>query len=159
MKVIQVNQSSKHRASKSNLHLQKMCNLILKKLESRRLRNKKLLNEKKELTIVFLSEIEMKKINTQFRAKNYATDILSFASTDPESLGELLICLPVIQKQAREHGHEFEHEMLYMLLHGLLHLLGYDHELSKKEDQLMMKIQQGCFEELSSSLAQKKQKK
>ncbi|MFN9065876.1 MAG: rRNA maturation RNase YbeY, partial [Bdellovibrionales bacterium] len=58
----------------------------------------------KTLTLVFLDLKEAKKLNFQFRGKNYATDVLSFSSMDPNSLGELLLCWPVLKKQAKEHG-------------------------------------------------------
>ncbi len=153
MKVIQVNQTSKRRASKDEKFLQQACAQILKYFLKKKIRNKKLLTEKKEITVVFLTKAQIKKINFQFRKKNKATDILSFLSDDPHSLGELLICPEIMDKQAAEHKHRGEAELLYMLIHGYLHLLGYDHERSQKEDKLMLGIQDRCFEKLLSSLA------
>ncbi|MGZ3689994.1 MAG: rRNA maturation RNase YbeY [Pseudobdellovibrio sp.] len=119
----------------------------------KKVRNKKFLMQKSELTVVFLTKAQIKKINFQFRKKDKVTDILSFASDDPNSLGELLVCHDVIAKQAGEHGHSVDAELLYMLIHGILHLLDYDHERSKEENHLMMRIQDLCFEKLSSSPA------
>ncbi|PIS09850.1 MAG: rRNA maturation RNase YbeY, partial [Bdellovibrio sp. CG10_big_fil_rev_8_21_14_0_10_47_8] len=85
-----------------------------------------------ELVIVFLDPLPAKKINRQYRKKNYATDILSFEGADG-LLGELVLCPQVLKKQAKEQGHSFRLELGYMLIHGVLHLLGYDHELSKRE--------------------------
>ena len=110
------------------------------------------MTQKKEMTVVFLTKSQIKNINRQFRKKNKPTDILSFGSDDPNSLGELLICNEIIKRQARDHSHSIEAEMLYMLIHGVLHLLDYDHERSKKEDFLMMRVQDRCFEKLLSSL-------
>jgi probable rRNA maturation factor len=112
---------------------------------TKKIRNKKELSRKKEISLVFLNKKEMKKINLQFRTKNKATDVLSFSSEDPDSLGELLFCVEVLKMQAKQQGHSFEQEFLYMLIHGLLHLLGYDHELSKKEEKLMFRLQDQCF--------------
>ena len=79
----------------------------------------------------------MKRLNGEYRAKHYATDVLSF--TAPEvfrsqgRLGELVICLPTLARQARERGHEPETELKILLVHGVLHLLGMDHELGAKQ--------------------------
>lgn len=99
-----------------------------------------------ELVIAVLDPAKMKSANFKFRKKNKPTDILSFQSEDPECLGELLICAKVISVQAKEQKHEFESELLYMLIHGLLHLIGYDHEKSKKEEKVMFDLQDRCFQ-------------
>lgn len=79
---------------------------------------------------------EMKKLNAHYRKKDYATDVLSFASPEPFRsmgyLGELAIALPVLKRQAREHHHSAETELWILLTHGLLHLLGMDHEKGAK---------------------------
>lgn len=96
-----------------------------------------------ELVIVFLNPGPAKKINFEFRKRDYATDVLSFSN--PQGLGELLICPQVIAKQAKEHGLTFNQELSYMLLHGILHLLGYDHEKSKVQAQRMFQLQDEIF--------------
>lgn len=117
----------------------------------RRIRNRERLRTAGELTVVFLSEARMKKINKQFRGKNKATDVLSFEGTEINSLGELLLCFPVLKRQAKDAGHGPADETLYMLIHGLLHLLDYDHERSSAEERLMFRLQDRCFEVLKSS--------
>lgn len=103
----------------------------------------------KELVIAFLDEKPARKLNKQFRGKDYATDVLSFGSEgDPESLGELVICPKVIARQAKEHGLSTREELAYMVLHGVLHLLGYDHETSEKDAKVMFKLQDSLFEKL-----------
>ena len=148
MKITVVNESEKHRASR-NPELARDAEVLLKKIWryflKKRVRNSKLLLNKNELTVVFLSSAQMKKINYQFRGKNKATDILSFASSDPASLGELLLCIDMLKRQAIEQGHSLTHELSYMLVHGVLHLLGYDHELSQTEEKLMFRLQDRCF--------------
>ena len=156
MKVIQVNQTTKRTASKERKFPAKADEKfiaasllkIVNDLSTKKIRNRKLLGQKKEITIVFLSTADMKKLNFQFRKKNKPTDILSFPSHDPESLGELLLCPEVLQRQAREHRHSVRAETIYMLIHGVLHLLGYDHEQSKAEERLMFRIQDQCFKTL-----------
>lgn len=145
MKAIIVNQSKSLAPAKE---IQQLLNQISAHFSNKRIRNRKKLKLKKELTIAFLSKSEMKFINFQFRKKNKPTDVLSFESTDPSSLGELLLCCEVLKKQAKDNGHSPKNEMTYMLIHGILHLLGYDHELSKKEEKLMFSIQDQCFENI-----------
>lgn len=100
----------------------------------------------RELVIVFLDEAAARELNKTYRRKDYATDVLSFESDDPAILGELVICPAVIARQAREHGLLVREELGYMVLHGFLHLLGYDHELSRKEAKKMFAIQDELFE-------------
>jgi probable rRNA maturation factor len=148
MKVIQVNQTQKRRASKDEKFLSATINNIILDLSLRRIRNRNLLVQKKELTVVFLTSAQMRKINFQFRRKNRPTDILSFRSEDPKSLGELLLCQDVLQKQAKGQKHSLQVETTYMLIHGILHLLGYDHELSVWEEVTMFRVQNKCFKNL-----------
>ncbi|KHD87827.1 MAG: rRNA maturation factor [Bdellovibrio sp. ArHS] len=107
----------------------------------------------KELTLVFLDKGPAKKINYEFRGKDYATDVLSFDSMEPTSFGELVMCPEVLKKQAREHGLSFQHELGYMLLHGVLHLLGYDHETNEKDAKEMLDLQDAVFERLLKNLS------
>lgn len=102
--------------------------------------------KEKELGIVFLNENDAKKLNWNYRCKDYPTDILSFDSEDPAAIGELVICPQVITRQAKEHGITVEEEFGYTILHGVLHLLGYDHEKSEENESIMMGIQDEVFE-------------
>lgn len=125
------------------------------------LQKKKIIdNEKKtlEVSLVFLNENDAKKLNWNYRCKDYPTDILSFSSDDPASMGELVLCPQVISRQAKEHGLTLEDELGYIVLHGVLHLLGYDHEKSKVDEELMMSIQDEVFENLRNPKAGKKGK-
>lgn len=80
---------------------------------------------------------EMRRLNRTYRKKDYPTDVLSFVSPEPfrslGHLGELVIALPVLKKQARELKHSAEIELQVLLAHGLLHLLGFDHEKGPKK--------------------------
>jgi probable rRNA maturation factor len=102
----------------------------------------------KEITLVFLKKKAAQKLNHEFRGKDYATDVLSFDSVDPSSLGELVLCPAVLKKQAQEHKLSYKHELGYMLIHGVLHLLGYDHEIGEKEAKKMFSIQDAAFDHL-----------
>jgi probable rRNA maturation factor len=112
------------------------------------LKKQKVLKTEKDLVVVFVSTAKMKKLNFQFRGKNKPTDILSFEPIEESTLGELVLCLPVLKKQSKEHELSLNHEIGYMLIHGVLHLLGYDHETSKKDAKAMFKIQDALFDKL-----------
>ncbi len=111
------------------------------------LKKKKLLktSSKLELTLVFISSQSMRALNRRYRKRDYATDVLSFDSSDPLSLGELIFCWPVILRQSKEHQLNSELEFFYMLVHGVLHLLGFDHEKSKAQAKKMFKVQDQLF--------------
>ena len=99
-------------------------------------------------TIVFVADEAIKKLNRQFRGKNYATDVLSFPSEaevfevdQQKHLGEVVISVQRAAAQARENGLSFSNEVKQLILHGLLHLSGYDHETDKGEmDRLELRL-------------------
>jgi probable rRNA maturation factor len=99
----------------------------------------------KEIVLVFLTAARARSLNLRFRGKDYATDVLSFASGDPECLGELVFCSSVLLRQAREHRHSYRDELTYMFIHGVLHLLGYDHEKNAGEAEKMFRLQDDFF--------------
>ncbi len=113
----------------------------------------------KELTLVFLDKLSAKKLNWQYRQKDYPTDILSFESGDPESLGELVFCPEVLETQAKEHKQTFDQELGLMLVHGVLHLLGFDHENGGEDEKKMMSLQDEVFKELFTTKAKPKSAK
>lgn len=127
--------------------MQRRLDQVLHFLKTKKIRNKSKLKVS-ELTVVWLSAAQMKKINFQFRKKNKPTDVLSFLSQDPNSLGELLLCPEILQKQAKQFKHSFEIETVTMIVHGLLHLLGYDHERSAAEYRLMFRLQKQIIDQV-----------
>lgn len=77
---------------------------------------------------------ELRRLNRDFRKKNYATDVLSFPSEEPSKfLGEIAISFPRAKEQAAEYGHDVGLEIEILMLHGVLHLLGMDHETDHGE--------------------------
>jgi probable rRNA maturation factor len=74
------------------------------------------------VTCVITTDAELRRLNRQFRGKNYATDVLSFP---PD---EMAISLDRAADQAKELGHSLDEELRILMLHGLLHLCGMDHE-------------------------------
>jgi probable rRNA maturation factor len=102
-----------------------------------------------ELIIVFTTDEKIHELNRRYRGRDYVTDILSFDSEDSSSLGELVMSPKKIRRQARQHKLTFREELAYLLIHGVLHLLGYEHEGSRKKASVMFKIQDEAFESLS----------
>ena len=73
-------------------------------------------------------DTELRRLNRDFRGKDYATDVLSFPAAETGFLGDVAISLGRARAQAREFGHPVEQEVQILMLHGVLHLLGHDHE-------------------------------
>lgn len=100
-----------------------------------------------------LGAARMRKFNSQYRKKDAPTDVLSFPAHPVFSaqgvLGDLLICLPVLRRQAQEAGHSEGDELDLLLVHGVLHLLGLDHELSQDEAIRMRAFEQKVLKKLS----------
>lgn len=90
-------------------------------------------NKQIDLSVAFISPVEIKKANKKYRNKNKPTDVLSFG----ENLNEVLICPEVAKENAKKFGNTFLQEMTKILIHGILHICGYDHEKSKKELKIM----------------------
>lgn len=99
------------------------------------------------LSIALVGGKRMKFLNKRYRGKNRATDVLVFSQNQkfpivPESelgLGEILICLSEVAKNAEIMRITFEKELARVLIHGVLHLLGYDHEKGEQKAKLMRK--------------------
>lgn len=75
-------------------------------------------------TCLITTDAELRRLNRQFRRKDYATDVLSF----PGETGEIAISFDRAAEQAAEMGHSVDDELRILMLHGLLHLAGMDHE-------------------------------
>ncbi len=94
-----------------------------------------------QVSVAFLTKPEIKKINQAYRGKNMPTDVLSFTHAEDGVLGEVLICYPIAQQQAKKQGVRAREEVLRLLVHGVLHLMGYDH-VKKKEAEEMFALQE-----------------
>ena len=98
-----------------------------------------------ELIVAFVDSTRSQALNKEFRQKDQSTDVLSFESADPDSVGELILCPDVIEKQAQKNCWSHQLEYSYMILHGLLHLLGYEHEKDDKASAEMYALQDEIF--------------
>jgi len=106
-----------------------------------------------ELTIRLVDEDEGRELNATWRHKNYATNVLSFPADVPEGLldipllGDLVICVPVVEREAAEQGKALEAHWAHLVIHGCLHLLGYDH-LEDDEAEEMESLERELLAEL-----------
>lgn len=88
--------------------------------------------EAAEVSIRIVDEAESQELNARYRSKDKPTNVLSFPADLPAELnlpllGDLVICAPVVAREAEEQGKSLEAHWAHMLVHGCLHLLGYDH--------------------------------
>lgn len=90
-----------------------------------------------QITVRFVDEAEGRRLNRDYRGKDYATNVLSFVyETGPVVVGDLVICAPVVAREAREQGKAPAAHYAHLIVHGVLHLEGYDHE-TEAEAQVM----------------------
>ncbi len=88
-----------------------------------------------QVSLRIVGAAESRKLNRQWRDEDHATNVLSFPAGEmPEvageipSLGDLVVCLPIVKREARAQGVTLDSHWAHMMIHGVLHLLGYDHE-------------------------------
>ncbi|ARU30375.1 rRNA maturation RNase YbeY [Sulfuriferula sp. AH1] len=82
-----------------------------------------------EITIRIVNEAEGRQLNRDYRHKDYATNVLSFVyETAPVVLGDLVLCAPVVTREALEQDKSAIAHYAHLIVHGVLHLQGYDHE-------------------------------
>jgi probable rRNA maturation factor len=90
-----------------------------------------------EVTIRIVDEDEARALNSQYRAKDYATNVLTFPLTeDPYLMGDIVICAPVVAAEAAAQNKPLEAHFAHLTVHGMLHLSGFDHE-TEAEAELM----------------------
>lgn len=110
------------------------------------------INDDFELTIRIVDEMESAQLNETYRHKKGSTNILSFPFEVPEGvelnlLGDLVICAPVLEREAQEQNKPLHNHWAHIVIHGTLHLLGYDHiedeeaqEMEAKEIELLQTL-------------------
>lgn len=82
-----------------------------------------------QIVLRIVDETEARALNRDFRGKDYATNVLTFVYDEGESLhADVVLCAPVIQKEAREQRKEVLAHYAHLAIHAALHLQGYDHE-------------------------------
>ena len=87
-----------------------------------------------QVTVRFVDSDEGRALNRDYRGRDYATNVLSFPyDTDPVVCGDLVICAPVVEREAEEQGKPLAAHYAHLIVHGILHLQGYDHEIGARE--------------------------
>ncbi|WP_208985079.1 rRNA maturation RNase YbeY [Maledivibacter halophilus] len=102
-----------------------------------------------EISISFVDNNEIKRLNKNFREKDAETDVLSFPQYDNQELfrdqnnivvlGDIVISLEKAKEQAGEYGHSFEREVAFLTAHSMFHLLGYDHDNEENTKSMRVK--------------------
>ena len=125
---------------------------IIKKVVEQCFKEENMEDSKLYISITLTTPEHIHEINKQYRNVDRATDVLSFPMFEKEEidnkiaqkdfeyedvLGDIVISIEQVEKQAKEYGHSFEREFAYMLVHGFYHLMGYDH--IKEEDKVIMR--------------------
>ena len=109
----------------------------------------KALQQPVSLTLRLVDEVEGRELNHAYRSKDYATNVLTFVYDDlPDGIqGDVVICAPVVEKEAAEQGKSLISHYAHLTIHAALHLQGYDHEndvdaaeMEALESQLMLKL-------------------
>jgi probable rRNA maturation factor len=81
------------------------------------------------VTLRVVGQAEGRRLNRQFRGKDYATNVLTFAYPEQHPLmGDIVLCAPVIRQEAKAQGVDLTAHYAHLVVHGMLHLQGYDHE-------------------------------
>lgn len=103
-----------------------------------------------EVSLLFVEEEKIRELNSRFRKKDEATDVLAFpmmtreeiessvsmGGKQPELIGDIVICVPVAEMQSCERGISLNDEMELLAVHGLLHLFGYDDSTDSGEREM-----------------------
>lgn len=109
--------------------------------------------EEAEISVLITDDAEIRSLNSQYRQKDYATDVLSFPMSeypldDGGMLGDIVISIDTAKKQAEENEIPLVREFAFLYIHGLLHLLGFDHELSEEDEKEMFDMQEDILRKL-----------
>ncbi|PPC86127.1 MAG: rRNA maturation RNase YbeY [Methylotenera sp.] len=93
------------------------------------------LNVDTEVAIRIVDEQEGRELNSMYRGKDYATNVLTFPLTEtPYLMGDIIICAPVVESEAQFQQKSLEAHYAHLTVHGILHLHGYDHEIEAQAE-------------------------
>jgi probable rRNA maturation factor len=112
-----------------------------------------------EVSVTFVSDRHIRRLNRIYREKDKTTDVLSFPLFEKDDfrymsknqltpLGDIVISIDTALKQAEEYGHSLQREVGFLTVHSMLHLLGYDHETSQVDEDEMFAIQEKILENI-----------
>lgn len=93
-----------------------------------------------ELTLRLVDEAEGRTLNREYRAKDYATNVLTFAYTEDEQAevtqADIILCTDVLEREAAEQGKSLTAHAAHLVVHGVLHAQGYDHETNAEAQEM-----------------------
>jgi probable rRNA maturation factor len=90
-----------------------------------------------QLTVRIVGEAEGRELNRSFRGKDYATNVLTFDyEHEPTVVADLVLCAPVVEREAREQRLALPDHYAHLLVHGALHAQGYDHEADDEAEAM-----------------------
>jgi probable rRNA maturation factor len=91
-----------------------------------------------EITVRIVNAEEGQALNSSYRKKDYATNVLTFDyAQEPVVMADLVLCAPVVAKEAKEQGKTLQAHYAHLLVHGALHAQGWDHETSTQDAEEM----------------------
>jgi len=100
------------------------------------------------VNVIFIDKKTISQLNSKFRKKRGATDVLTFPYGDEDLFGEIYVCLDIVEENAKRFHNTLERELVEVIVHGILHLAGYDHEYSKENEKEMFEKQTKYVEEV-----------
>jgi probable rRNA maturation factor len=94
-----------------------------------------------ELTLRLVDEEESRQLNSRYRGKDQPTNVLSFpadlpAGIEPPLLGDIVICAPLVGKEAEAQNKSLQSHWAHLVIHGVLHLLGHDHQVEEEAAEM-----------------------
>lgn len=102
-----------------------------------------------EITVRIVGEAVGRSLNLQYRQRDYATNVLTFDyDFAPVLLADIVLCAPVVARQAQEEGKTIGAHYVHLIVHGMLHALGFDHERSRAEAQQMEALEVAVLRDL-----------
>ena len=102
-----------------------------------------------EITVRIVDAEEGRHLNHSFRHKDYATNVLTFDyQQEPTVLADLVLCAPVVEREALEQNKTLEEHYAHLLVHGTLHAQGWDHETSEQDAEEMESYETAIMQEL-----------
>lgn len=97
---------------------------------------------KAQISLLVVDEAEGRALNRGYRGKDYATNVLSFALNEGDTVagmplfGDLVFCAPVVAREAAEQGKSLDAHYAHLVVHGMLHLQGFDHEADDEAEAM-----------------------
>lgn len=102
-----------------------------------------------EITVRIVDAEEGRKLNREYRQKDYATNVLTFDyQQEPTVMADLVLCAPVVEREAQEQNKTLEEHYAHMIVHGTLHAQGWDHETSEEDAEEMEAYETDIMAEL-----------